>query len=133
MYKTFYGIFFTIQTLNLIQPTMSQNLICNGDFEGHNFKLSYWNEPYVYINSNNTCWFNKNGGQIEVKKKIKPPVGATAELSLTSAYVLCQYIVMEIGSKYELNFTLVNGWTMSYSTIIVTLDNTWIKNLTALN
>ncbi len=56
----------------------SQNIICNGNFSGFKTTGVYDHEKFVYASSNNSCWYNLNGGQFEVKNKITPPMGYSA-------------------------------------------------------
>lgn len=68
----------TIIIFQVMVKINATNLICNGDFESYTVLLDYLGEKYQYQISNYSCWYNKNGGIFEVKRKLYPPVTNTA-------------------------------------------------------
>lgn len=76
-----------------ILSVKSQDLICNGNFTGYVMSgRRYDGELCQLVPSNYSCWFDKNGGQIQIKEKLYPPMGYSVELVATVAYTLCQKV-----------------------------------------
>lgn len=121
---TFALIFFHVYLIN------AENIICNGNFTGFNLTSYFDSENYQFLPSNYSCWYDQSGDSIEVKDKLYPPMGLSAELVSTVSYVLCQNVQLEANQTYYLGFTLGNCKSMSYSTITVTMNNAFIMNVT---
>ena len=90
--KNWRKLCFFLSLIQILLQINSQNIICNGNFTGYVLNLNYDSEYYRMASSNYSCWYNKIGGQIEIKNKIYPPMGISIELVTNTAYVLCQKV-----------------------------------------
>lgn len=106
----------TILLLLAVSARGSVNLIQRGDFEYYStMPMTYdsgvyngylFQESYILIPSNTSCWYDKAMGLVEILKVFNPITTTCVDMASSIPMTLCQNIALVPRSKYTLTFDI---------------------------